>query len=391
MRVSKAVSIRVHLDVNKTILVDDKIQGINAATSCAQILYWSSWGHVSGKGQRWTWNGETPALLSEDPTAVCYGDFVRKRRISRREKRALKRRFVERGQPGEPLRPYWEEMMGALTLPDDVCASLQGVPWAVESGLARGQVRLLPSFFALQRWLARWPGEATLVLRTYGADLPEVALELNAFCRGEHPLYPGERMDGRGPRRRDARLNTQDPMRFGALHRGGVPGRSDDPQRAVSLALGLLDNPPGRDKPPYPCPYKFFKERAVKMVHSLDDVWAHLERHSGGTLALRDDYAFWARSRFVSAAGKPLRVDRRAGATQDVFFDDNIFEGSAHIIDVRDAETGARVAERDTLGRDIFRVDPRLAVLDADYFTAQLEARFGAPQARRAGGSSEAS
>ena len=67
--------LRLHLDVNKTILVNDKVQGLNIETSCVQILFWSAWGYER-KG-RWHWNQQTPAIRTTDPDAVLYGDFVR--------------------------------------------------------------------------------------------------------------------------------------------------------------------------------------------------------------------------------------------------------------------------------------------------------------------------
>lgn len=35
-----------------------------------------------------------------------------------------------------------------------------------------------------------------MVFRTFGTDLPDIVEELNLFCTGNHPLYPGVRMDG---------------------------------------------------------------------------------------------------------------------------------------------------------------------------------------------------
>jgi hypothetical protein len=72
------------------------------------------------------------------------------------------------------------------------------------------------------------------------------------------------------------------------------------------------------------------------MLTSADQLWDHLWAQRAHTLALRDDYAFWARHRFTAAAGKPLRVHLRDPARQDLFFDDNVHDDDAHIIDARD-------------------------------------------------------
>ena len=356
----------LHFDVNKTVLVDDAIQRIDAATSCAQILYWASWGRVT-RG-RWVWNGEEPSLWSDDRQAVRYGDHVLATPKLRRRRYALKRDFLEPGQPGRPLRPWFDRMMEALTLSEATQEALRDQPWAAAAGLDRGRVRLLPSFFKLMKHLHDARRDFTLVFRTYGSDIPEVAAELNAFCEGRHPEHPEVRLDGRagGP---DRRLDLGDPARFGVLHRGG---HALDDAQAITVGLGTLERPADCDRAPF---QNDLGETLARSWRALDGA-AALRRHildQGGTLAFRDDYAWWARHRFSARAGKPLRVDRGDAEHLEVFFDDNIFEDDARIVDVRDLHTGDPLRLRDALGRHLVRVSPFNAILDEDYFIAQLQ------------------
>ncbi len=69
------------------------------------------------------------------------------------------------------------------------------------AGLAgRERVVLLPAFlhFLLRLAASYPPGRFAVQFRTFGDDLPRVAREFNALCRGQHPLFPGQRFGGGG-------------------------------------------------------------------------------------------------------------------------------------------------------------------------------------------------
>jgi hypothetical protein len=64
----------------------------------------------------------------------------------------------------------------------------------------RGRVLLLPAFlhFLLRLQSSYPPGRFALQFRTFGDDLPRVAREFNALCRGQHPLFPDQCFGGGG-------------------------------------------------------------------------------------------------------------------------------------------------------------------------------------------------
>ena len=47
-------------------------------------------------------------------------------------------------------------------------------------------------------WRRPTPRRFAVEFRTFGDDLPRVAREFNALCRGQHPLFPGQRFGGGG-------------------------------------------------------------------------------------------------------------------------------------------------------------------------------------------------
>jgi hypothetical protein len=69
-----------------------------------------------------------------------------------------------------------------------------------------GQRRILPSFFELLKHLHASGRTFTIVFRTFGSDLRDVIDEMNLFASGQHPSYPGVRMDG-SDGRTDLRLS----------------------------------------------------------------------------------------------------------------------------------------------------------------------------------------
>lgn len=87
---------------------------------------------------------------------------------------------------------------------------------------ANRERRILPSFFELLLYLQRQQRHFTIVFRTFGSDLADVADELNLFCTGQHPLYPGVRMDG-SDGFNDLRLKF--PEHSGIFSRAGVSSK----------------------------------------------------------------------------------------------------------------------------------------------------------------------
>ena len=61
----------------------------------------------------------------------------------------------------------------------------------------------------------------------------------------------------------------------------------------------------------------------------------------GRAYALRDFYPFWKTRNERSRAGKLLLLDPADEDVIQIFFDDNVGHGQAHIVDTRDARTGA--------------------------------------------------
>lgn len=111
-------------------------------------------------------------------------------KVSKTARVNLKTRFTDPGSPGERYRAHFDQLMQALTLPPNI--TLPDAPAAI----GPGRHFMLPSFFEVVLALERAGRDFSIVFRTFGVDLPDVATEWNSFCTGNHPCYPGIRMDG---------------------------------------------------------------------------------------------------------------------------------------------------------------------------------------------------
>ena len=127
----------------------------------------------------------------------------------------------------------------------------------------------------------------------------------------------------------------------------------------------------------------------VTLAHGLPAVYARIMAHLTGesagwrrSLALQDDYRFWAASGESDESGKVLIVDRAAGGGggdashyRHIFFDDNIERDRAHIVDARFLRTGEPLpfaGVGGTQGRYLVKVEPYASIMDEDYFRKAL-------------------
>ena len=95
---------------------------------------------------------------------------------------AAKNRFTEKGFPGENLRKFYDELVGKLTLKEPIGE--------------KKHVFILPTFFKMIIDLVKEKIDFSLVVRTFGIDIAEIAEELNSFCEGKHPDYPNIKFNG---------------------------------------------------------------------------------------------------------------------------------------------------------------------------------------------------
>lgn len=123
----------------------------------------------------------------------------------------------------------------------------------------------------------------------------------------------------------------------------------------------------------------------VTLAHGVCAVYnrmmAHLTGNGKGwrrSLALQDDYNYWAEHGESDNSGKLLFVDTaETPPFRHIFFDDNIERDRAHIVDARELRTMRALpftGPRGTQGRWLVKAEPFEAILDEEYFIKALRA-----------------
>lgn len=349
----------LHFDINKTCIMSDRLAGKGEESVVNEILANTSWGLCEDDG--WKLITEEPSFLRppnpagpNEPKLVSYAEYaesVHPGRDKRKHRTKLTTSFTKEGQPGAALAWYTRELVDKLRNPD-------------------GTFRLLiPSFFHLLVSLKKAKRSFALCFRTFGEDLADVAEELNSFCEGRHPLFPGHRMDG-SDGDPDFRLNLNDPRTFGTFHRTS---------ECDSLVLGTLEQP-GEGK------HRDAKDRSLRFYDSFagiretlsggdacrDYLWELLR--VPGTAGFRDHFQFWKHCHNTSDGGKLFYYKPSRKTNQhEVFFDDNIRYEDAHIIQpVNLLNPAKRTWVISLLQRHLCKVEPLQVIHDKEYFIKEL-------------------
>eukprot|EP00897_Mesotaenium_endlicherianum_P002552 jgi/Mesen1/2324/ME000155S01417 len=283
----------LHMDINKTILIRDQVQEAGSDSMVNVLLSECAWGRLL-PGPQWIPTNEDIKV----------------------QRQALKRTFTEPGQPGDMFRGVYERLMSALRVPEESVAAMRA------ARLGDGhEVVLLPSFFELLRHLAAQRRDFAVVFRTFGTDLPEIAAELNLFCRGLHPFHPGVKLDG-SDGRNDLQLHFPDSVgcffRHGLASDGTLLAMRPPPEVLAlrSIKPEVLERCDGADL------HRTFGEIYEALLGACERSGANC------ALALRDYYP----------------------------------------VDARDVRTGQPIAFHEAHNRYLLKVEPLHAILDKQYF-----------------------
>ena len=373
----------LHFDVNKTIVMTDSAQGAGVDCLVNMLLSECAWGRLE-PGPRWAPVGRLAGDRPEaDPQLMTYRSFldsfalpddapsgaaagaaaVAATPAARKAARLdLKRRFTEPGHPGAMFRSVFDVLTARLGALEDACC--RGAAGAGRSHCSHGhsvlRPRVLPSFFNLLLHLQAQRREFTLILRSFGTDLPAVVDEINAFAEGRHPNYPDARLDG-SDGRVDVRIRYPDSVgafaRTSAAPDGtcllmGAPRELLAAHRYTAADVIAAATAPG-----------------ARLLTTFPAIHAALTDPPpdgvSRAFALRDFYPFWRATGESGRGGKvfPMRAGLDAVS---VFFDDNIGHAAANIVDAR-TPAGDPVAFADAR-RQLVRAEPVGAILDDAFF-----------------------
>jgi hypothetical protein len=161
-----------------------------------------------------------PSKNAPQADVVTFNEFVENfhfdEKMTKTERRQFKRRFTQKGMPGEEavesfqlleesmkfpaqsLETKSSEMSDIMCKVDLVDSLMQNyTDFNSESNMGQmlksGYYHILPSFFKLVSYLHQLDVDFRIIFRTFGIDVEKVSEEFNIYCEGKHPLFPIEK------------------------------------------------------------------------------------------------------------------------------------------------------------------------------------------------------
>jgi len=221
---------------------------------------------------------------------------------------------------------------------------------------------IVPGLYKLIQYLVQNQRSFSILFRTFGQDLKEVAKKYNDFCCGKHPLFPNICLDGTNGTK-DMRIT--DPLSHGLFYRTGFESQN------THLITGTLDRTTSWTEESMLL-YKRLKD--VEIHTSFETVYENiLKKSKNTTLAIQDDYNWWSKNGELAKFGKLFLLHKKDTSIHQIFFDDNLHlneykEFGKFIVDLRDLETLEHCPPEDAMNVHLVKCEPLHAILDQEYF-----------------------
>ncbi|KAM8930800.1 uncharacterized protein RCH25_006775 [Pelodytes ibericus] len=315
VRQPKRRKLVIHLDLNNTILVSDAVTGQGPRAALNSFLSTVTWGRLSKTGE-WQWLSHCPSMTPPSEDAISYyAQFGR----------SLDFVDTEMGRGFRDLHARHMQLLEWKGEPDELFTQIgedrKGYNW------------ILPSFFRLIEGLHQQGRPFSVILRTFGTDLPLVLQAVDSAFKGRHPLLP---------ELQNVPISVdQTPGKIRCSKRDVVLTRGSD-RISTKAQEGAI--------------YSYFST-----LHGI-----------GG---FQDHFDWWARNSFSSAGGKPFWIEPNDGHTQHIIIDDNIrLSEEDTIVNCRtivNKETGPEfraVPTSEVYNICLVQTDLLRAIAEEDYF-----------------------
>lgn len=322
------MKIELHMDINKTIYMCDPSNGRSLEDMLNVIVA------EYVKNDKWE-NTNHSMLTYTDYLEMIkypkseYTDAKERKNLINH----LKTNFTNPGFIGELFHRMVNTMKSRLTIPPCFLTTEKQRKFYVDR-----YYKIVPSFFRLLLHLSKKPSWS-INLRTFGQDLEQVIEELDLFCNGEHPLFPGIISNGTG-NTVDLRIKERGIFTYDA---NNVP------------ILQLIDD-------------NFTLMIGHQQIHEYFNDPKHI-----GIFAFQDDYKHWFNQNEACEFGKLWIIDPNETNSIQKFYDDNIETDHAHIVNVRDLNTYQPISFDITKDKYLHRIHPFNVIEDESYFIKTLQ------------------
>lgn len=238
---------------------------------------------------------------------------------------------------------------------------------------------ILPAFFECLYQLEKSQRDYTVVLRTFGNDLPLVADAIQAFAEGKHPLYPSFRSQTlRLPRENMYRGRYCNPP---LLPAGEGNGGAED-RDSLEMPYFRLHEWTDHDETDGSLLGRVVTQNDHEILSILEQQGQPFQ-----VFGINDDYHFWSQNKCKPNFGKPMWVrhhkfsDSLNEQPLHIFFDDNIKNDPLDsIVAVRYQHCSSKdfqSLDGETIqtlhGRYLVRVPTYMPIFQPSWFFEQIE------------------
>ena len=276
--------------------------------------------------------------------------------------KSIARNFTNKGCPGEGYRPIYEKLKKAVRWPKETSKD----PRLCHDG---SHHFLLPAFFKTITELKKRQRSFSIVIRTFGTDIEDVCLALNAYSDGCHLSRftpPVSEMKACSTNMWDGKYNINTgafelTKRTDCHHSSATPSVENDETKQVTTPTTTTTT--------------MTKESEIVSL-------LHGDRDEISCIACTDDYHWWNDHGYNPSCGKPIWITKNEDEYLPIFFDDNIHHDendSIVAVRVREDQTEEEfrpLTGKETLamqGKHLVRVPTIAPILNENWFLEKIE------------------
>ena len=356
------------------------------------MLLNASWGKIikteTGE-KKWVLTHEdfySKKPLSKDEL-ICYQKYIvnkykKKSQKIKGFKDKFKNNFFNKGEPGEKLGPNFEKLKKIVILPDfikkyyknkkdknSIDENMKKILNDLKKNLHDDHISIIPSFFKVIVYLKKINIEFSIIFKTFGNDLPLIKKEFNYFIKGQHPLYNGKYGSKEliFPKKNEEEFYLMNNEHFGRYFRKSKDFNETCLLKGNHVFEETLENA-----------LKKKTKNKLEMFDTFEKIYENKIEclKNNFALGLRDDYNFikpHLNKGSYEGTGKLFLINSKNENLHEIFFDDNLGEGSKNMVDVWDVDKKVRIPLAECWGKYLVPVDTLQAIVDEDYFIKQIQ------------------
>ena len=372
----------INMDINRTIIFQDKAKGSSLESSIKLSITQEIWGKIEKETNKWILFSDKISLEppNNDSELITYFDYLKKINKTKTAKEIqddnersnvnlkIKKewekicdKFFDKGEPGESLYPKFIEIMNSQKISEKDIINIEKDKNFKD--LYENNFRFIfPSLFHLMIELQKKGRIFIIIFRTFGKDFNDLSLEFNSFCEGKHPLYENIYFDG-SHNSFDHRIIKETT---GSFHR-----ILNDDVNNIYLVIGEYDHPELNTPEEL---YKYYNKN--KIIKGGKNIFEYINNFSdnkkNNSFFISDDFLAWFKHDRKKEYGKPIFFDPNNKKYHIIFFDDNVANKPTSIVDCKNIIDGKTLDNKDIIGKYLIKVDPVEAAINKNYFINKI-------------------